>query len=306
MTTRIKNTTLKEALPPFIKLQRLLISIGVSLALIAGCSSSDDDNGSPVDTDPSMYGFVSVDVDEEEGAVETELVASFIRFNDTTIPSRYVASVAGVIEDGDICFVGDNAEILLTEDAPELLAADPEIGEFLSAGGTLTFTSSVVGTYATLERETEISPVDGSPIIYYEVSTGPLAGVPAAGLTLDIAGDVFPAFSNVTVPDTPAPLSDFSPDEGGPVNESTGFAFTWTPSGVAGAILSLGIDSDTESIDCLLEDDGSFSLLDLGRPQSGLLDNFNGTLRDVDRATVTVEQTDTEVLFITVEDGRDG
>ena len=252
-----------------------------------------------------MYGFVSVDVDEENGEVETDPEAVFIRFNDTTISNVYLGAVTGVLEGGDICFVGNQAEILLIEDAPELLADDPEIGEFLSAGETLTFTSSV-GTYATLERQTQTSPIGGSTLIFYELPSGALAGEPPAGLTLDIEGDVFPMFSNVAVPDVPAPLSDFNPAIGGSVNENTDFAFSWTPSGVVGAMISLGISSDTESIDCLLVDDGSFSLLDLGTPQSGLLDDFNGTVRDVDRGAVTVEQTDNEVLLIFAEDGRGG
>lgn len=298
MTKRYKDTTLKGALPPSSKLQWLLLSVSVTLALIAGCSSSDDDA-----TDPPVYGFVSVDVDEEDGMVETDLAASFIRFDDPTLADRYVGSVADALDGSERCFVGDQAEILLIEDSPELLANDPEIGEFISAGETLTFTSSV-GTYATLERQTQTNPIDGGTLIFYELPGGALAGEPPAGLTLDLVGDVFPMFSNVTVPELPAPLSDFSPAIGGPVNEDTTFAFTWTPSGVVGAMISLGISSDTESIDYLLVDDGSFSLLDLGRPQSGLLDNFNGTVRDVDRGAVTVEQTDNEVLLIFAEDGR--
>lgn len=112
-------------------------------------------------------------------------------------------------------------------------------------------------------------------------------------------------FFNVAVPDRPAPLSDFIPTIRGPVNEITGFAFGWTSSGVIGAMIT-GISSDTESIDCLLVNDGSFSLLNLEAPQSGLLDNFNGNVRDVDRGPVTVKQADNEVLLIFAEDGRGG
>lgn len=305
MMKQIKGTLWKKSLPIAANLLRLLISGGVSLALIAGCSSSDDDAD---DSSPSAYGFVSVDVDEEDGMVETELVASFIRFDDLKLAAQaesYVGSVTDALDGSERCFVGDSAELLLIEDTPELLVNDPEIGEFISAGETLTFTSSA-GTYATLEGQTQTSPIDGSALIFYERPSGALAGEPPAGLTLDIEGDVFRMFSNVAVPELPAPLNDFSPTIGGPVNENTSFAFSWTPSGVDGAMISLGISSDTESIDCLLVDDGSFSLLDLGTPQSGLLDNFNGTVRDVDRGAVTVEQAGNDTLLIFAEDGRGG
>ena len=45
----------------------------------------------------------------------------------------------------------------------------------------------------------------------------------------------------------PAPLTDFSQPISSPAGTTT--AFRWTPSGVAGARISLGLDSDAESID---------------------------------------------------------
>lgn len=44
------------------------------------------------------------------------------------------------------------------------------------------------GSYATLERQTQTSPIDGGTLIFYRLPGGALAGEPPAGLTLDIEG----------------------------------------------------------------------------------------------------------------------
>ncbi len=170
----------------------------------------------------------------------------------------------------------------------------------VSAGETLTFTSPA-GTYVTLERQTLNNPTVGTLVAYTLPIPGDvLAGLPPAGLTLDIPGDVFPAFSNVAVPDLPTPLTDFSPSIGRPVGAST--AFSWTSSGVAGAGVLLELVSNAESINCLLVDDGNFTLPASVTDQ--LTGTFAGTVDVVDREATALVSSEDAVLFILVEDGR--
>ncbi len=208
-----------------------------------------------------------------------------------------LALVAGCSSsDDDICFVSEQGSDSILD-----LDLNDYLDQTISAGQTLTFTSPA-GTYATLERQTDTNPFGGT-LLLYELPGDALAGVPPAGLTLDVPGDVFPAFSNVEAPDLPPSLTDFSPPIDSPAGAAT--AFSWTPSSVAGAQISLELDSGAESIDCLLVDDGSFTLPDSVMAQ--ITGTFNGTVVDADRDATALARSGSAgdaVLFVIVEDAR--
>ncbi len=277
----------------------LLLSTSATLALVAGCSSSDDDDDLPDDSGaPFFFGFVSVEVEEEDGAFKTELAAGFFQFEDTTLlTDSYFEALDAQLDGGDVCFVIEED----VDDDPLDLEFGFAIGATVSAGETMTFTSPA-GTYVTLERQTLNNPSLGTLIAYTTPLADALAGLPPAGLTFDIPGDVFPAFSNVAVPDLPTPLTDFSPPLSGVVDAST--VFSWTSSGVASAVVTLEIVSDAESINCLLVDDGNFTLPASLTEQ--LTGTFEGTVDDLGREASGLVSSEDAVLFILVEDGRGG
>ncbi len=277
---------------PTTALPRLLISASVMLALVAGCSNSDDDGESPDDSVELLVGAFILEIEDVNGAPETQLNAAFFRFDDTTISSDVINAQITLRDDDDFCIVNGQGD-------DDLI--DPDFDDFLeqtiSAGQILTLTSPM-GTFATLERNSLTIP--SGTVIAYLLPGESVSGMPPAGLTLDIPGDVFPMFSNVTIPEVPAPLTDFSPPTDDSVDVTT--TFSWTPSGVADARVSLSLDSDAESINCLLVDDGSFTLPDSVTAQ--LMGMSDLTVGDADRdATVFVRSGDA-VLFVVAEDTR--
>lgn len=295
MKTKVNSSaTRQEHSPPSATLRRLLLGASVTLALVAGCSSSDDDGELPDGTGASLVGYVSVEVGDEDDELETDLNAVFIRIDDTKIIGGVIDALATLRGGDDICIVSEQGG-----DSVLGLDLNDYLDQTISAGQTLTFTSPA-GTYATLARQTATNPFDGGTLLLYELPGDALAGMPPAGLTLDIPGDVFPAFSRVAVPDMPAPLTDFSPPIGDSASANT--AFSWTPSSVAGALVSLGLNSDVESIDCLLVDDGRFTLPDSVTAQ--LTGTFNGTVVDADRDVSTLERSGDAVVFVIVENTR--
>ena len=293
MTTKRNTKESRQEPRPPAALQCLLVGASVTLVLVAGCSSSDGDK-SPDGSGASLVGYVSVEVGDEDDVLATDLNAIFIRIDDTTIIGGVVYALATVRGDDDICIVSEQGgDSTLDVDLNDYL------NQTISAGQTLTFTSPAV-TYATLERQTDTNPFGGGTLLLYKLPGDSLAGLPPGGLTLDIPGDVFPAFSSVAVPDMPAPLTDFSPPIGDPASATT--AFSWTPSSVAGAQISLNLVSDAESIDCLLVDDGSFMLPNSVTAQ--LTGTFDGIVFDADRDATALETSGDAVLFVSAEDVR--
>lgn len=294
-TPTTPHATRQESIRRPTLLPCLLFSTGVTLSLLTGCGSSDDDDDDDLPGDLSLVGYVSVEVEEENEAIETELAGVFFRFEDTTIVDGFFEAMTSQLNGEDVCFVSEE-----DDDNNDLdVDFDFEIGETVSAGETMTLTSPM-GTYATLERQTLNIPSLGTVIAYTTPMGDALPGLPPSGLTIDIPGDVFPAFSNVAVPDLPASLVDFSPPLFSAVDEST--VFSWTPSGVAGAGVTLELVSDTESISCLLVDDGNFTLPASVTEQ--LSGPFAGTVDDLGREAATLVSIEDTVLFVLVEDGR--
>ena len=298
MTTLLKtHATQQESLRRPTIQPWLLLSTSATLVLLAGCSSSDDDDRPDDSGAMSFVGFVSVEVEEENDTFETELAAAFFQFDDTTLTDSFFEALDSQLNGGDVCFVTEE------DDDDDILDLDFGfgIGKTVSAGETMTFTSPF-GTYATLERQTLNNPSLGTLIAYTTPLGEALPDLPPAGLTIDIPGDVFPAFSNVAVPDLPAPLTDFSPPLTGAVDAFT--VFSWTPSGVTGAGVTLELVSETESINCLLDDDGNFTLPASITQQ--VLGTFEGTVGDLGREASALVMIEDTVLFVLVEDGRGG
>ena len=114
----------------------------------------------------------------------------------------------------------------------------------VSAGENITV-SSPAGTFNSLATTSSIGP----PV--YSEQTNIFTLLPL-GLTVDIPGEVFPAFANVAVPDV-QPLT-------GVVVNSTGTEVIWDAGSNPSALISIIISDTGRSSICLTADDGQFSV----------------------------------------------
>jgi hypothetical protein len=321
--------------------RKVLLSISISLALVgAGCSSDDGDGGSDGQTTSDtgttgetgatagtgggtgtgtgtgtggdtggtggtdgggtggggavqQLGFLSLSSD----GTETELIGSFFAVNDAVVPANELAAFFELQNAGtDVCIVDSPAD---DDEAFDLdFDLDVNFGTSISAGETLIVTSPA-GTYTTLIRQSFTNPIDASSFLIYAPEQGELNGTPPSALVVDIPGDVFPAFANTAIPDIPPALTDFSPAVGAPAPLDT--TYTWTPSGVASARVSLEIDGGAEqpSVECYLADDGSFALpADIAAQLAGVL---SPTVDDVYRDASRILQSGSALLVLISE-----
>jgi len=167
--------------------------------------------------------------------------------------------------------------------------------EFLDAGETITL-SSPAGTWLTvLKRETFGFPVYG---IDEDV---PFPAPVPDGLTVDIPGADFPAFANVSVVDV-APLTGVV-TAGTDVTADT--VYRWDAgadprtrieiSASSSTFLTLGSGGSIVSLDCLVADDGEFSLSAATRAELGT--DFSGDA-SLTRLGITVVQDGDAILMV--------
>ena len=123
----------------------------------------------------------------------------------------------------------------------------------ISAGEAL-IVSSAQGTVATITRFT--SEFDASIISYFSEV---INGVLPTGLVLDIPGDDFPSFSNVTIPTT-QPVILSTPSSG--TVFTAGDQVVWNAGNSSNlSLMSINMNfTDGTEIECETADDGSFTL----------------------------------------------
>ena len=271
-------------------LKKMFVLTSLSLALIACGGSSgttpvpepDDAIGGDSSTDDidtaDNTGLPDSDIDDSnsvsEPEADTPIVASdainqlgiiFVeQLPESTFSSQSVFANASFWRLGDQ-FNGDDLEVdvLFAELADtcvvENLSDDTDDGlslednaESISAGETITLTSSA-GTYASLVR----TQIDDGAQVYIPESE--LAAPLPQNLVVDVPGDEFPAFSNITVPNI-APL-DITPTVEQTVNADT--VFQWNGSNTAlGSVdieATFSVGGEFVDISCVARDDGSFS-----------------------------------------------
>jgi hypothetical protein len=237
-----------------------------------------------------------VDEDSSGSGSEVNLFASFFRAN-IDIP-------VGLIKD-NLIPTSDSCEVINAGTFPD----DFEIPDFdgitasietISAGETIVF-SATGGTYATLMRETLFS-------FTFYTSENPVAGLIPTGLVVDIPGDVFPAFSNITVPNA-GDLVVSSPAQGDFVTPDT--TFTWVTSSDSDSYIEIAaisfdfMSGAVVNVNCEVIDDGSFTFPsatkdEMGSGFSSKFEEFDfaGTATLTRTATKIVEQNNA-ILFIT-------
>ncbi len=171
--------------------------------------------------------------------IEVDLTAGF--FSSDQVFDSALAR-AGLFPSTDTCEItSDDSDISLV---PEINGIDVEFTS-LSAGDVLTLTSPA-GTYASLMQTTTFGFTGYT-------NESDLIGEPPSGLVVNIPGDQFPAFNNVILPSVAVPTG-LSPATDSPVAGNT--TYTWTAGTDPDARILIYVDN----IDCIVLDDGSFTI----------------------------------------------
>lgn len=272
---------------------------GATILIITGCSSSNDNSTGGESTPSNQQILTEGPVDQvgnfniyrsKFGAIDddyrVEIEADFLKFNSDI--SQLLTEV--LLSGSDTCEVETDDDVDDEQQQPSDITVAIMNSESISAGDSLVVSSSA-GTYTTL-----LSQVSSDNEISYEPETNPPA-LPA-GLTLDVPGNAFPAFTTIAIPDvSEVEAFDF------PVNDLTeSVLFTWTASNDPNTRISLGIStgqfSDSQIfIDCDIKDDGSFELPAEVVAVTGSFSN--GFVYRAERLATKLFRSDSSVLGVT-------
>jgi len=268
------------------KMHKLITVASLTTCIgLVGCSSgsNDPDPNSP-GTLPSITGTITQlgFVSATEFAVnfgstpqiESELSGIFVSSDQ---PIDAAAMQSALYPSADSCEVETSEE---TDFVFELPGIDTTFTT-INAGEVITVTSPA-GTYSSME------PLNFFGIVTY-ANDDTVPGTLPSGLTLDIPGDQFPAFSNVEFPPALA-LTGVTPELRTPVTPTT--TYTWTPSGDPTSLVNIYMDN----VDCIVLDDGSFTLP--AEIQSQLDSNFGTFGYNIGRANSRIVQSGTSLLLI--------
>ena len=174
----------------------------------------------------------------------------------------------------------DTCEVALANandsDEPQLTGFD-QIPSLISSGETVVVSSNA-GTFTTLSR------VQGSAGPYYEAGDGLNVAQPS-GLTLDVLGDEFPAFSGINISDVP-PLRISNPPLGQSIDAFN--FFTWNANNAPLSVVEIytgGIGANNQEIvvSCIVVDDGNFTFPQFVRTRMGVnfIEDWSAYLRVV-------------------------
>jgi len=177
----------------------------------------------------------------------------------------------------------------------------------VSAGDVLTLTSPA-GTFAELVKTEQ-----AGFITYGVAGTGNLPSAVPVGTTVDIPGDVFPAFSNIAVP-TVAAVTNVSLSTGTTLTANS--TVTWDASSVAGTNMMLTANYTvlpdftdpnfdlnnfslvSNTVNCTVADDGAFSFPADIVSQMG--SDFKDENFNLSRNAYTFEQRGNALLYVSV------
>lgn len=281
------------------------VAIAISLVGCGGGSSSSADETAMTPMDPtapntptapttpttvsgnvSQLGFIGFEQFESfDGASEeSEIFAAF--FNATDAFDATLAQGA-IFPANDTCIIEDDEDFNDLDTAPDIDGVDFD-NITLSAGDVITV-SSPTGTFASLQL---ISAFGFSGYQTDAEITGPLP----TGLTVDIPGDQFPAFANVSIPNA-ALVTGATPDSDQPIAANT--TFSWNAGNNPDARVTISADD----VFCTVVDDGSFTLP--ANIQAQLGSDFGVFGYDITRFAVNFVQSGNAVLVVTSE-GEEG
>ena len=281
---RIMNINIKD---------RSLMNVSLSLIFAAGLAScggssggDDDDDDPKVGSGETRFGIVSVDEDASgSSGPEVEFDAAFFQVNVSVSVNLIKDSILPAL---DICEV--NADEIGEFEPPEIDGVTASIVT-ISAGEVLTFMQPS-GSYAEITKQ---PPFMG--FTFYDGDSVP--GSIPAGLTIDIPGDVFPTFSNVSIPNAGG-LVVSSPTGGTPVTPDT--TFTWNASSDPDTLIDISTSSFDLStgavvvVECVATDDGSFTFPAATKAEMG--SGFSGFSADITRTAFKVVEQNGAILIV--------
>lgn len=162
---------------------------------------------------------------------------------------------------------------------------------FASAGDVLTLMSGT-GSYLELVKESAFG------LTFYTAQPEYVDGPMPAQLTLNIPGDEFPPFANVSMPVVQS-LTGVTPDDFTPIFPSTNF--TWNAGSNTDAFINISvqspnIDGTFTSVDCVVRDDGAFSFPT--QTQSELGASFVTYGAEVSRNAMALQQQGDAMLLL--------
>jgi len=251
--------------------------------------TGNDSGGGAISGNVQFLGLVSVDEDVSDN--EVDATGSFI---------QYTSGIAGNLFEPvytprlDVCTVQTIDISDINTDFPDINVN--VVPELVSAGEVVPLTSSA-GSYIQLTRQSALG------FLFYGPEPESVPGPIPSQLTLDIPGDVFPAFVNVNMPVVQS-LIVSSPTQGQPVTPST--VFSWTAGSNADAYISIAAttfnaDGTTTIVDCEAVDDGQFAFS--AQTQSEMGASFTSITADFEREVLTLQQQGNALLVLTATSG---
>lgn len=268
-------------------MRHLILPILASTLVACDSSSGSGDSNSTPSQDVKKLGIVQAEDyrDVFSGATESDLTAFFLDL-DTAVPS---ANIFQLLEPPtDTCIVGTEAEL-------DSRGLDDDLGtsfSTISAGDVVTV-SSPAGSFL------ELPKIESNGIFY--ASNQQLEYPLPSGLTADIPGDDFPAFTSASIPDV-EPIVNAQPADGDTVTANT--QFTWEAGSdpeariTLSTVLVFSSDSNTTiDFSCSVADDGFFEFPDSVKAELG--DNFASSEFQISRdANTTIQQDDVLLVLV--------
>lgn len=231
------------------------------LGFLGACSSSDggdDDGGSDFDsgsgdsTDQGSSGsatkmgtVIVAEVEDEDLGSVVGATATFAQYDEAfEVPT----TTSGLFDQFiGTCEISDSGEDEDDTPLPTVGPDDDTDFTFIDAGDTVSVTSAG-DSYLSLSR------IEFAGAIFYSTENL-LSGPMASDLMLEIPGAAFPAASvGVESVET---MVVTAPTAGSSVRFDT--EFTWEAGSNDQALVLISADDDNVSVDCFVEDDGSFS-----------------------------------------------
>lgn len=277
-----------------------------SAILTIACSSSSktNDNALQVDTSPNIasnpalagtirqLGFVGINQIDAIDFTEGFFTGSFARFGE---PVNAAAAAQSIVPAQETCDI-QTTEVLGVENFNTSLSAAFDVPvELVSAGDNLVV-SSPGGTFLTVSRGSIFSGEADYRLPEDSVVPTPVPN----SLTVDIPGDVFPAFANVPIPDA-LPLTGLVVSGNGFITPET--RYSWEPNGDTNShvlvnVFALDLETfEFTDIVCAAQDDGDFTLPAATRAELG--NDFRATELLISRQAVSYYRNGDALVVVT-------
>ena len=296
----------------------LVLTLAFTLAGCGGSSSGDSaadstntgsntgnsgttggNDGSTVVSGPIQYlGMVDVDEYEDGFGVYVEGSAGFLQFGVSVDSSRVPT---GFVPELETCVEWESTVHQSVDDVVDHLGGYTATQARLASAGEIIPIMSGSGSYVDLERKL----LGG--VHYYFSSPYQVMGPMPRQLALDIPGDEFPPISGVNIPvvESLVTAADYAN-----MAITTETQFNWTAGSNANAMIYINFDNYSDDlglfeykrIECLVKDDGAFSLPEQTKTVMRTRSGFSGA--KIGRIVMSTVKQGNAVLMLTARSER--